>query len=111
MQHFKANVATICIGMAASAAAILLSSGAKGKRFSLPNSRIMIHQPMGGAQGQFKDLEITVREIERLKKVIDGLLAKHTGQPIKKIETDTDRDFWMSPDDAKKYGIIDKIIQ
>ncbi len=111
IQHVKANVATICIGMAASAAAILLASGTKGKRFSLPNSRIMIHQPMGGAQGQFKDLEITVREIERLKKVIDGILAKHTGQPIKKIETDTDRDFWMSPEDAKKYGIIDKIIQ
>lgn len=111
IQHTKADVATICIGQAASAAAVLLSSGTKGKRFSLPNSRIMIHQPMGGAEGQFKDMEITVREMARLKSQLDQILVKHTGQAVKKIEQDTDRDFWMSPVDAQKYGIIDKIIQ
>ncbi len=111
MQHVKADVATICVGQAASAAAVLLSSGAKGKRFALPNARIMIHQVMGGVEGQQKDVEIQAREMLRIKNQINEIMAKHTGQPLKKIEQDTDRDYFMVPDEAKKYGIIDKIIQ
>ena len=110
MQYVKSDVATICIGQAASAAAVLLGSGAKGKRFSLPNSRVLIHQVMGGAEGQAKDVAIQTKEMMRIKEQVDRILAKHTGQNIKKIEQDTDRDFFMTPEDARKYGIIDKII-
>jgi ATP-dependent Clp protease protease subunit len=102
---------TICIGQAASAAAVLLACGAKGKRFALPNARVMIHQVMGGAEGQQKDIEIQAREIGRVKDQINIILSKHTGQTIKKIEQDTDRDYFMTADEAKKYGIVDKIIQ
>lgn len=111
MQHVKADVSTIVLGQAASAAAVLLASGAKGKRFALPNARIMIHQIMGGVEGQQKDVEIQAREMLRMKNQINEILAKHTGQSLKKIEQDTDRDYFMSPDEAKKYGLIDKIIQ
>lgn len=110
MQYVKNDVATICIGQAASAAALLLAAGAKGKRFSLPNARVLIHQVMGGAEGQAKDVAIQTKEMLRIKGQVDKILAKHTGQPISKIETDTDRDFFMVAEDAKKYGIIDKII-
>jgi ATP-dependent Clp protease protease subunit len=111
IQHVKSDVATICIGQAASAAAVLLASGAKGKRFALPNSRIMIHQVMGGVEGQQTDVEIQAREMLRIKNQINQIMMKHTGQSIKKIEQDTERDFFMTPEEAKKYGIIDKIIQ
>ena len=111
IQHVKADVATICIGQAASAAAVLLASGAKGKRFSLPNSRILIHQIMGGAEGQQKDIVIAANEITRMKDQINQIISKHTGQSVKKVEADTDRDFWMTADEAKKYGVLDKIIQ
>ena len=110
MQHVKADVSTICIGQAASAAAVLLACGAKGKRFSLPNSRVLIHQVMGGAEGQQKDVEIQAREMMRIKNQINNILAKHTGQPVNKIEKDSDRDYFMTAEEAKKYGIIDKII-
>jgi ATP-dependent Clp protease protease subunit len=111
MQHVKADVSTICLGQAASASAVLLACGAKGKRFSLPNARVLIHQVMGGAEGQQKDVEIQAREMMRIKNQINAILAKHTGQPISKIEKDTDRDYFMTAEEAKKYGIIDKIIQ
>jgi ATP-dependent Clp protease protease subunit len=111
MRHIKPDVSTICIGQAASAAAILLAAGAKGKRFALPNARVMIHQVMGGAEGQARDIEITTKEILRIKRIVDEILAKHTGQPIEKIEADVDRDFYMSANEAKKYGIIDKVIE
>jgi ATP-dependent Clp protease, protease subunit len=111
MQHVKADVSTICLGQAASAAAVLLACGAKGKRFSLPNARVLIHQVMGGVEGQQKDVEIQAREMMRIKNQINAILAKHTGQPVSKIEKDTDRDYFMTADEAKKYGIIDKIIQ
>jgi ATP-dependent Clp protease protease subunit len=111
MQHVKADVSTICIGQAASAAAVLLACGANGKRFSLPNSRVLIHQVMGGAEGQQKDVEIQAQEMKRIKNQINNILAKHTGQPVGKIEKDTDRDYFMTAEEAKKYGIIDKIIQ
>ena len=111
MQFVKAPVSTICIGQAASAAAVLLACGAKGKRFSLPNARVLIHQVMGGVEGQQKDVEIQAREMMRIKNQINAILAKHTGQPISKIEKDTDRDYFMTAEEAKKYGIIDKIIQ
>lgn len=111
MQHVKANVSTICIGQAASAAAVLLACGAKGKRFSLPNARVLIHQVMGGAEGQQKDVEIQAREMMRIKNQINKILANHTGQAVAKIEKDTDRDYFMTAEEAKKYGIIDKIIQ
>ncbi|HLC45042.1 MAG: ATP-dependent Clp endopeptidase, proteolytic subunit ClpP [Candidatus Doudnabacteria bacterium RIFCSPHIGHO2_01_FULL_50_11] len=110
MQFVKADVATICIGQAASAAAVLLAAGAKGKRFTLPNSRIMIHQVMGGSEGQATDVEIRTREMLRVRDQINKILAKHTGQPMAKIQKDTDRDFFMEADEARKYGIIDKII-
>jgi ATP-dependent Clp protease protease subunit len=110
MQHVKNDVVTICVGQAASAAAVLLAAGAKGKRFSLPNARVLIHQIMGGAEGQAKDVAIQTREMLRIKEQVDKILSKHTGQPIAKIEKDTDRDFFMVAEDAKKYGIIDKII-
>ncbi len=111
MQHVKADVSTICVGQAASAAAVLLACGAKGKRYSLPNARVLIHQVMGGVEGQQKDVEIQAREMLRIKNQINQILSQHTGQPIKKIETDTDRDYFMTADEAKKYGIVDKIIQ
>lgn len=111
IQHVKADVSTIVIGQAASAAAVLLAAGTKGKRLALPNSRIMIHQVMGGMEGQQTDVEIQAREMLRMKNQINEILAKHTGQTVKKIEQDTDRDYFMIPDEAKKYGLIDKIIQ
>ncbi len=111
IQHVKSDVSTIVIGQAASAAAVLLSAGTKGKRLALPNSRIMIHQVMGGMEGQQTDVEIQAREMLRMKNQINEILAKHTGQTVKKIEQDTDRDYFMTPDEAKKYGLVDKIIQ
>jgi ATP-dependent Clp protease protease subunit len=110
MQYVKPDIVTICIGQAASMAAVLLAAGTKGKRCALPNSRIMIHQPIGGAYGQATDIEIQAKEILRLKKVLNGILSKHTGQPIDKIEKDVERDFFMNAEEAKKYGIIDKIL-
>jgi len=111
MQYVRAPVATTCIGMAASAAVILLAAGEKGKRFMLPNAEVLIHQVMGGSEGQARDVAIQTKEMLRIKEQVDAILAKHTGQPVKKIENDTDRDFFMTAEDAKKYGIIDKIIQ
>lgn len=111
MQYIKSDVATVCVGQAASAAAILLAAGAAGKRGALPNARIMIHQVMGGAEGQAKDIEIQTKEIVRIKNIINGILAKHAEQPIDKIERDTDRDFYMDAGEALKYGLIDKIIK
>jgi ATP-dependent Clp protease protease subunit len=110
MQYIKPDVVTICIGQAASMGAVLLAAGAPGKRFSLPHSRIMIHQPLGGFQGQATDIEIHAREIIRLKKMLNEILSKHTGQPLEKIEQDTERDFFMSAEEAKEYGIVDKVL-
>ncbi len=110
MQHVKPDVATICIGQAASMGAFLLAAGAAGKRSALPNSRIMIHQPMGGAQGQASDIDIQAREILKVRSKLNEILARHTGQPIDRIEKDTDRNFFMSADEAKAYGIVDEII-
>ena len=109
MNYIKCDVSTICIGMAASMGAFLLSSGAKGKRFALPNSKIMIHQPLGGAQGQASDIAIQAEEIIRTKKNLNKILAENTGQPLSKIEVDTDRDFYMTAEEAEKYGLVDKI--
>ncbi len=111
MNYIKPDVATICMGQAASMGAFLLSAGAKGKRYALPNARIMIHQPLGGFQGQATDIEIHAREILRMKKLLNEYLAKHTGQPIEKIEQDTERDYFMSAYEAKDYGLIDKVIE
>ncbi len=111
MQYIKPNVCTICIGQAASMAAVLLAAGTKGKRYALPHSRIMIHQPMGGFQGQAKEIEIHAKEILRLKEALEEILSKHTGQPIEKIRQDTDRDYFMSAKEALEYGIIDEIIE
>jgi len=111
MNYIKPDVCTICIGQAASMGAFLLSAGAKGKRFSLPNSRIMIHQPSGGAQGQSTDIQIQAKEIQRLKDSLNELLAKHTGQDVKQIEEDTERDNFMSPSEAMDYGLVDKVIE
>lgn len=111
IQYVKPDVSTICVGQAASASALLLAAGKKGKRFSLPNARVLIHQVMGGAEGQATDVEIQTKEMMRVKNQTNEILAKHTGQPLTKIEKDTDRDFFMSAQDAKKYGIIDKIIE
>jgi ATP-dependent Clp protease protease subunit len=110
MNFIKPHVSTICVGMAASGGAMLLLAGEKGKRFALPNSRIMIHQPHGGAQGQTSDIEIITREYLKTKKKLNELIAKHTGQKLDKVEKDTDRDYYMSSDEAKKYGIIDDVI-
>ena len=110
MQYVKSNIATYCIGQAASMGALLLAAGTKGKRFALPHSRIMIHQPMGGFQGQATDIEIHAREILRIKDTLNMILAEHTGQPIEKIQADTDRDFFMSGEEAKEYGIVDEVI-
>lgn len=110
MQYLKMPISTICIGQAASFGAMLLAAGEKGKRFALPNSRIMIHQPLGGAQGQATDIEIQTQEILRIKKLLNQILAMHSGQALAKIEKDTDRDFFMSADEAVKYGIVDEVI-
>ena len=110
MNYIKPDICTICIGQAASMGAFLLSCGTKGKRYSLPNSRIMIHQPLGGARGQATDIEIQAKEILRMKKVLNEILADNTGQAVKKIAKDTDRDFFMSADEAKEYGLIDKVL-
>lgn len=110
MQHIRANVSTICLGQAASMGAFLLSSGTKGKRLALPHSRVLIHQPLGGAQGQATDIEIQANEILRIKKSLNSILSSNTGQPLKKIEKDTDRDYIMTPEEALEYGMIDKII-
>jgi ATP-dependent Clp protease protease subunit len=111
MQYVKPGIATYCIGQAASMGALLLSAGAKGKRFSLPHSRIMLHQPMGGFQGQATDVEIHAREILRMKETLNQILSVHTGQSLEKIQADTDRDFFMSGEEAKEYGIVDEVIQ
>jgi ATP-dependent Clp protease, protease subunit len=110
MQYVKPAVSTICIGQAASMGAVLLLAGAKGKRYSLPNSRIMIHQPMGGARGQATDIDIQAREILRLKARLNEIIQKHTGQPIERIEKDTDRDYFMGAAEAKGYGLIDEVV-
>lgn len=110
MQYIRCDVATLCMGQAASMGALLLAAGAAGKRFALPNSRIMIHQPMGGFQGQATDIDIHAREILRMRKDLNGILAHHTGRTIKKVENDTERDNFMSAEEALKYGIIDKVL-
>ena len=110
IQYIKPDVSTICVGLAASLGAVLLAAGAKGKRFALPHSRIMVHQPLGGAQGQAVDIEIHAREILGLRESLNKLLADHTGQPIEQIAKDTDRDFFMNANDALKYGIIDEVL-
>ncbi|MCM1004190.1 MAG: ATP-dependent Clp endopeptidase proteolytic subunit ClpP [Candidatus Gastranaerophilales bacterium] len=110
MQHIRADVSTICLGQAASMGAFLLCSGAKGKRMALPHSRVLIHQPLGGAQGQATDIEIQAQEILRIKKTLNEIMASNTGQSIKKIEKDTDRDYIMTPQEALEYGMIDKVI-
>ena len=110
MQHIRADVQTICLGQAASLGAFLLCSGAKGKRMALPHSRVLIHQPLGGAQGQATDIEIQAQEILRIKKTLNEIMASNTGQSIKKIEKDTDRDYIMTPQEALEYGMIDKVI-
>ena len=110
MQYVKPDVSTICIGQAASGAAVLLASGTKGKRFALPNAEILLHQIMGGVEGQAIEIEITAKQILKIKNKMNEILAKHTGQPFDKIEKDTDRDFYLSAEDAKAYGVIDGII-
>jgi len=110
MQHIRADVSTICLGQAASMGAFLLSAGAKGKRMALPHSRVLIHQPLGGAQGQATDIEIQAAEIIRIKKSLNEILATNTGQSLKKIEKDTDRDYIMTPVEALEYGMIDKVV-
>ena len=110
MQHIRADVQTTCLGQAASMGAFLLCSGAKGKRMALPHSRVLIHQPLGGAQGQATDIEIQAQEILRIKKTLNEIMASNTGQSIKKIEKDTDRDYIMTPQEALEYGMIDKVI-
>lgn len=110
MNHIKPDVSTVCVGMAASMGAVILSAGVKGKRFVLPNAEVMIHQPLGGAEGQASDIEINARHIIRSRETLNKMLAKNTGQPLSKIEKDVDRNFYMSAEEAKKYGIIDKIL-
>jgi ATP-dependent Clp protease protease subunit len=110
MNYIKCAVSTICIGQAASMGALLLGAGTKGKRFSLPHSRMMIHQPMGGFQGQATDIEIHAKEILNLKDTLNKILSSHTGQPLEKIQNDTDRDFFMSGEEAKLYGLVDEVI-
>ncbi len=111
MQYVKPDVVTIVVGQAASMGAVLLAAGAKGKRYALPNARIMIHQPLGGAQGQVKDVEIITKELLRIKDTLNKILSKHTGQPLERIEKDTDRDFFMTAYEALEYGIVDKVIE
>ncbi len=110
MQFIKPDVSTICVGQAASMGAVLLAAGAKGKRYSLPHSRILIHQPMGGFQGQATDIDIQAREILRMKEELNNILHKHTGQALERIQQDTDRDYFMAPEQAKEYGLVDEII-
>jgi len=110
MNHVKPDVSTVCVGIAASAAAVLLSSGAKGKRFCLPNSEVMIHQVMGGVEGQASDIAITAKHILRTKENLNKILSKNTGKPIAQVEKDSDRDYYMTADEAKKYGIVDEIV-
>jgi len=111
MQYISADVATICTGMAASMGAVLLTAGAKGKRSALRHSRVMIHQPMGGAQGQASDIEITAREILKIKNELYAIIAKHSGKPVEQVEKDADRDYWMTSEEAVKYGMIDEILE
>ncbi len=111
VQYVKPDVATICVGTAASMAAVLLAAGKKGKRYALPNSQVLIHQVMGGAEGQATEIEIAAKQILKVKQRTNEILAKHTGQDLKKIEADTERDFWMTAEESKAYGIIDEIIQ
>ena len=111
MQYIKPKVSTICVGMAASMGALLLCAGAKGKRLALPNAQILIHQVMGGAEGQASDIKIKAEQILKIKDKLNQIMAKHTGQPIKKVEKDTDRDYYMTTEESVKYGIIDKIIK
>jgi ATP-dependent Clp protease protease subunit len=110
MNFIKPAVSTLCIGLAASMGAFLLSAGEKGKRFSLPNSKIMIHQPLGGAQGQATDIEIHAREILKTREQLNKILAERTGQPLEKIQADTERDYFMSADEAKNYGLVDQVV-
>ncbi|GAK50749.1 ATP-dependent Clp protease proteolytic subunit [Candidatus Moduliflexus flocculans] len=110
MQYIKPDVSTICVGQAASMGAVLLTAGAKGKRYSLPHARILIHQPMGGFQGQATDIDIQAREILRMKEELNHILHKHTGQSLQQLQQDTDRDYFMSPEQAKEYGLVDEII-
>ena len=111
MQYIKPKVATVCVGQAASMSALLLAAGEPGKRYALPNSRILIHQPLGGAQGQATDIDIQAKEILRMREMLNGILARHTGQEMKRIVADTDRDFFMSAEQAMKYGIVDSVIE
>jgi ATP-dependent Clp protease protease subunit len=111
MQYVKSDVSTMCVGIAASMGAFLLAAGKKGKRFALPNSQILLHQVMGGAEGQAIEIEIAAKQIVKTKQRLNQLLAKHTSQPLAKIEKDTDRDFWLSAEEAKAYGVIDEIIK
>ena len=111
MQYVKCDITTICIGMAASMGAVLLAAGTKGKRFALPNSEILLHQLMGGVEGQAIEVEIAAKHIVKIKERLNQILAKHTGQPLAKIEKDTDRDFWLTAEEAKDYGLIDQIIK
>jgi len=110
MQYLKCPVSTICIGLTASMAAVILAAGTKGKRFSLPNAEILLHQVAGGMQGQAADIEITAKQIVLMKEKLNKILSSHTGQPISKVEKDTDRDFYLTPEEAKKYGLIDEVI-
>jgi len=110
MMHVKPDVQTVCVGMAASMGAMLLSAGTKGKRFALPNAQIMIHQPSGGFEGQASDIDITAKQILKIRETLNKMLAKNTGKPLSQIEKDVDRDFYMSAEEAKKYGVIDKIL-
>jgi ATP-dependent Clp protease protease subunit len=111
IQHIKPDVSTICVGMAASMGAVLLAAGKKGKRFALPNSEVLLHQVLGGVEGQAVEVEIAARQILKIKDKLNQILAKHTGQPVSKLEKDTDRDFYLSASEAKEYGIIDEIIK
>jgi len=111
MQYVKADVSTICVGLAASMGALLLAAGAKGKRFALPNSQVLIHQVMGGAEGQATDVKIRAEQILKIKDRLNTILAKHTGQPLSKVEKDTDRDYYMTAEEAVKYSIVDKVIK
>ena len=111
IQYVKPDVSTICMGMAASGAALILASGAKGKRFALPNSRIMVHQPLGGAQGQVTDIEIQTRELKRIKDTLNEILTHHTGQKLEKVKKDTERDFYMTAQESKEYGLVDEVIK
>ncbi len=111
MNYVKSDVSTVCVGLAASGAAIILSAGKRGKRFALPNAEVMIHQPMGGADGQASDIAITAKQILKIKDKLNKILAKHTGQTIPQVEKDSDRDYFMSADEAKAYGLVDEIIK